>query len=130
MRQRRAMRQLLCQVCGGPADQTEAGVLWLLQDHREDWTGWPEAMAVTEPPICLSCARLSIRLCPALRKGAVTVRAKEYPLVGIHGQLYTGPGPLPTAVGKAVLAFESPAARWILATGLVRQLRDCRFVSA
>src|SRR3989442_68826 len=41
LRQRRAMRRLLCQVCGGPADRTQDGVLWLLPDHREDWPGWP-----------------------------------------------------------------------------------------
>ncbi|ONI85995.1 hypothetical protein ALI144C_12180 [Actinosynnema sp. ALI-1.44] len=125
MRQRRAMRQLLCQVCGGPADRTEAGVLWLLQDHRQDWVGWPEAMAVTEPPICRACVPLSLKLCPALRKGAVTVRAQGYPLVGFHGQLHTGADLFPRAVGKAITTFESPTARWILATGLVRELRSC-----
>src|SRR5262245_43809587 len=34
-RQRRTMQRLLCQVCAGPADTTEDGVLWLLKDHRE-----------------------------------------------------------------------------------------------
>lgn len=32
LRQRRAMRQLLCQVCAGPADRNYDGVLWLLRD--------------------------------------------------------------------------------------------------
>jgi hypothetical protein len=82
LRQRRAMRRLLCQVCGGPADHTSDGVLWLLKDHREDWPGWPENMAVTEPPVCAPCVRVASRLCPALRKGAVTVRVRHCPEFG------------------------------------------------
>jgi hypothetical protein len=66
--QQRQERRPLCQVCGGPADQTDDGGLWLLPDHREDWTGWPEGMANVEPPVCLPCVRLSLRLCPKLRK--------------------------------------------------------------
>jgi hypothetical protein len=52
LRQRRAMRMLLCSVCGGPADRDEDGVLWLLTDHRDDWPGWPSRMAAIEPPVC------------------------------------------------------------------------------
>ena len=33
LRQRRAMRRLLCQVCGQPADRNPEGVLWLLPDY-------------------------------------------------------------------------------------------------
>ncbi len=42
-RQRRAMANLLCQVCGNPADTNDEGTLWLLQDHREDWPNRPVA---------------------------------------------------------------------------------------
>lgn len=90
LRQRRAMRRLLCQVCGGPADRTEDGVLWLGRDHRDDWPGWPNRIAETEPPICVPCVRLSLRLCPALRRGAVAFRARQYPIVGVRGGLYAG----------------------------------------
>lgn len=55
LRQRRAMRQLLCQVCAEPADRTDDGVLWLLRDYRCDWPRWPEGMACVEPPICVPC---------------------------------------------------------------------------
>src|SRR4051812_9793935 len=37
LRQRRAMRRLLCQVCGEPAERTSEGMLWLLLDYRQDW---------------------------------------------------------------------------------------------
>nr|CEL15905.1 conserved hypothetical protein [Kibdelosporangium sp. MJ126-NF4]CTQ93830.1 conserved hypothetical protein [Kibdelosporangium sp. MJ126-NF4] len=61
------MRRLLCQVCGGPADRTADGVLWLLKDHRGDWVDWPDSMAVSEPPVCVPCVRMSARRYPALR---------------------------------------------------------------
>jgi hypothetical protein len=44
LRQRRTMQRLLCQVCAGPANTTEDGVLWLLKDHRGDWPAWPDGM--------------------------------------------------------------------------------------
>jgi hypothetical protein len=127
VRQRRAMTRLLCQVCAGPADRTDDGVLFLLQDHRHDWRGWPEAMAVTEPPVCLPCVQLSARMCPALRKGAVTVRARRYEIVGVHGGLYSG-GREPRPVGRVTVSFDDPAVRWVRAASLVRELWDCAIV--
>jgi hypothetical protein len=124
LRQRRTMQRLLCQVCAGPANQTEDGVLWLLKDHREDWPSWPNGMGVTEPPICLSCVEVSLRLCPALRKGAAVVRAGSFVVAGVHGTLYRGGHRLVT-VGAATVAFEDPAIRWVRAVSLVRELQDC-----
>jgi hypothetical protein len=111
LRQRRAMRRLLCQVCGGPADRTGDGMLWLLRDYRDDWPDWPEGMGVAEPPVCLPCAHTSTRLCPALRKGAAAIRARHAPLAGVRGALYKSGRLSPVAVGEAVVAFEDPAAR-------------------
>jgi hypothetical protein len=127
LRQRRAMRRLLCQVCAGPADQTEDGVLWLLQDHREDWRSWPDGMGVTEPPVCVPCVRSSLRLCPALRNGAVVVRAGSFMVAGVDGMLYRGGSKL-TQLGRTTVAFDDPAIRWVRAAGLVRELRDCVFI--
>jgi hypothetical protein len=127
LRQRRAMSRLLCQVCAGPADRTEDGVLFLLKDHRRDWPGWPNSMGVTEPPVCLPCVRLSARVCPALRKGAVMVRAGRYEVAGVHGGLYAG-GRTPRLVGEATVSFDNPAVRWLRAVSLVRELWDCALV--
>jgi hypothetical protein len=124
VRQRRTMQRLLCQVCAGPADKTQDGVLWLLKDHREDWPSWPDGMGVTEPPICVPCVRTSIRMCPALRKGAALVRAGSFVVAGVHGTLYRG-SPKLAAVGAATVTFEDPAIRWVRAVSLVRELRDC-----
>lgn len=127
LRQRRAMRRLLCQVCAGPADRTDDGVLFLLKDHRQDWPGWPNRMGVTEPPVCLPCVRLSVQVCPALRKGAVMVRASRYEVAGVHGGLYTG-GRTPRPAGDATVSFDNPAVRWVRAVSLVRELWDCTLV--
>ncbi|MGH3762740.1 hypothetical protein [Actinophytocola sp.] len=128
LRQRRAMRRLLCQVCAEPADRTEVGVLWLLRDYREDWPGWPNGMGVTEPPVCLPCARLSVQVCPALRKGAVLVRAGRYEVAWVHGGLYTG-WREPCQVSRVTVSFTNPAVRWVRAVSLVRELWTCTLVA-
>ncbi|MFF7632811.1 hypothetical protein ACFZB9_06610 [Kitasatospora sp. NPDC008050] len=119
-RQRRAMRLLLCQVCGGPADRTEEGVLWLLRDDRGDWPGWPEGMAATHPPVCLPCAGPAVRMCPHLRAGCVAVRVRECQELGVHGRLYR-----PGRAGEVTVAVDEPRARWVVAGQLARVLRDC-----
>jgi hypothetical protein len=131
-RQRQAMRDLLCQVCAGPADHTADGVLWLLKDHRGDWPDWPNGMGVTEPPVCLSCARTARHACPALRRtGHVALRIAHYPVAGILGTLYR-PGRLyPTATTtnkKVMVPFEDPTLRWICAVHLVREITGCTIV--
>lgn len=128
VRQRRAMQRLLCQVCAGPADRTGDGVLWLLRDHRDDWPSWPEGMGVTEPPVCVPCVGLSVRLCPALRAGAVAVRVGVYPVAGVHGGLYRAGHGGPVPVRRAVVSFDDPAVRWVRAVSLVRRLGDCTIV--
>lgn len=129
LRQRRAMRQLLCNVCARPADRTDEGVLWLLKDHRDDWPGWPENMAVNEPPVCVPCARLASRLCPALRGGAVAIRARRAPIAGVHGTVYRSSGGLmPVAMEEKCITYDDPAIRWVRAVKLVRELHDCTIV--
>jgi hypothetical protein len=127
LRQRRAMTRLLCQVCAGPADRTEDGVLFLLKDHRQDWPGWPNRMGVAEPPVCWSCVRLSTRVCPALRQGAVLVRAGWCEVAGVNGVLYSS-DPTPRPVGQVSVAFDNPAIRWIKAAYLIRELLDCTLI--
>lgn len=129
LRQRRAMRRLICQVCAQPADRNEHGVLWLLRDHREDWPNWPEGIANTYPPVCLPCARLSIRQCPALRDGHVAIRARRFPLSGVYGLRYVPARPFPVPVEDVVVGYDDPAVRWVLAAQLVRSLFDCTFVT-
>ena len=128
LRQRRAMRKLLCQVCAKPADHNELGTLWLVRDYRDDWPQWPEHMAATEPPVCLSCAHTSIRICPALRKGYVAIRVGRSIISGVYGVHYC-PGPeFPRSVDDRILTYDDPAIRWTCAGQLVRELLECTVV--
>jgi hypothetical protein len=123
LRQRRAMRQLLCQVCAGPADRNDNGVLWLLRDYRSDWPEWPNGMGCNEPPVCVPCVPLSLRMCPALRRGAVAIRAREFEVAGVRGALYrTG------MVEETSLSYDDPDVRRLVASALIRELRGCTFV--
>jgi hypothetical protein len=129
MRQRRAMIRLLCQVCGKPADRDpDGGVLWLWKDHRTDWRNWPEGIWVTEPPVCVPCVGQAVRLCPALRHGAVAMRVREFPIVGVYGTYYRrGPrGPVSEKVAN--VDYTNPFIGWVQADHLVRQLWDCTLV--
>lgn len=128
LRQRRAMLRLLCQVCAGPANRTAEGVLWLVRDYDEDWPNWPERMAITEPPVCLPCARLAMRACPALRRGAAAFRARRFPIIGVRGGLYTV-GLVPHLTTVTMVRYDDPAARWVVATSLLRELHDCTRVN-
>ncbi|MFI6465648.1 hypothetical protein [Streptomyces sp. NPDC050538] len=128
-RQRLAMRRELCQVCGEPADRNDAGVLWLLEDRRKDWTGWPDDLTTTHPPICRPCVPIARAQCPNLWRGAVAVRVGRSEVCGVHGRQYA-PGTFgPRPVGDdTVLLGEEPAIRWTIGSQLIRALYDCTFV--
>jgi hypothetical protein len=126
-RQRRAMRRLLCQVCGQPADRNEDGVLWLLPDYYSRHDG-PENFDITEPPICRSCVPIALRLCPALRNGHLTVRARTTPICGVKGLVYRAGSPAPVLIREELVHVNSPAIRWTVAEHLLRTLRDCTTV--
>ncbi|MFE4829635.1 hypothetical protein [Streptomyces sp. NPDC056672] len=128
MRQRRAMQRMLCQICGGPADRDDRGLLWLLPDHRADWPGWPEKMATTHPPVCLPCAAESTRLCPHLRRSSVAVRVREPRVCGVYGAFHHPMNPFMGPVDDVIKAYEDHGIRWVIATQLAAQLRGCTFV--
>ncbi|MGW0952831.1 hypothetical protein [Streptomyces sp. NPDC002545] len=125
-RQRRAMRRQLCQVCGGPADVNEQGVLWLLEDTR-GVPGWPEREVTTHPPVCLSCAPLPVRLCPHM-ENAVAVRVGRVVVDGVYGRLYApGLGGLVPGEKKVVFADE-PRVRWMYGGQLAATLMNVTVV--
>jgi hypothetical protein len=117
------MCHLLCQICAGPADENDDGTLWLLHNYQGDWPDWPDGMANTHPPLCLRCARVSVRVCPSLRPNYVAVRAHST-LAGVSGALYRAGYPFPQLIGDSTVAFGEPAIRWMRATQLIRVLRD------
>jgi hypothetical protein len=86
LRQRRPMGRLLCQVCAQPADRNEDGVLWLLPDYYRKAPGWPENYDLAEPPICLACVPVAIRLCPtAVSRSCCEAENGEGPLGSAAG---------------------------------------------
>jgi hypothetical protein len=127
-RQRRAMSELLCQVCAGPADRTPNGVLWLMRDHRDDWPRWPEGMASVEPPVCAPCVEISLRRCPALQRGAVAIRVRKFAIAGVWGTLYRPGTFTPVPVAGVHRAYGDPETHWMVAVALIRELGDCSFV--
>lgn len=127
LRQRRAMRRLLCQVCGGPADRNERGVLWLLDsDHRDARApGWPENLDITpHPPVCLPCAATADRLCPTLRGRFAAVRVRRPRLHGVYGVLRHPAHP----AADRFVPYGDPLARWTVAAQLLMELDGCAFV--
>lgn len=125
-RQRHAMRRLLCQVCGGPADQDERGVLWLVGD---DGRGWSDQDVTGHPPVCLRCAATARRVCPYLRNsGLLALRVRDAPLVGVSGKLYEPRARNPVCLGPATLAYDDPRVRYLQAAQLMRGLRDWTIV--
>ncbi|MEW1548007.1 hypothetical protein [Streptomyces tsukubensis] len=123
MRQRRALRRLLCQVCGHPADRNEQGILWLLGGTDN------EDLTTTHPPICAPCAALAVRTCPSLRRQHALVRARSCLPFGVHGALHRPgiPHPLPDTGGG--LAYGDPRIRWMRAAQLIVRLEGATEVS-
>lgn len=131
LRQRRAMVRLLCQVCAQPADRNKDGHLWLLPEQPSYEPQWPEGVPVTLPPLCVPCARLSVRMCPALRPKYIAVRAHSR-VCGVSGVAFR-PGSRPYEVAledtdDVVVYHADPTVRWLLATQRARSLHGCRAV--
>lgn len=128
-RQKRAMRKLLCQVCGGPSDENEQGRLWLLEDNRHV-EGWPEEEITTHPPVCLTCAPLAARLCTHLQDNVVAVRAGRVDIDCVYGDVYArNEGPFPVvAERQTVVPLDDWRVRWMVGGQLAVTLMDCTVV--
>ncbi|MEU3289876.1 hypothetical protein [Streptomyces longwoodensis] len=129
-RQRLAMDRLLCQVCGEPADRDDRGVLWLVEDDRGLWDGWPDGLLTTHPPTCRVCIRAAREQCPHMWKGSVLVRVGSSDVCAVYGRRYTATGTGAMVAAAEIVPFDSPMLRWMVAAQLVRELSDCRIVSA
>lgn len=124
LRQRRAMMDFLCQVCGrSTLPQDEDRHLFLLRD-----VGRPvaEGELTTGPPVCLPCARIAVTQCPPLRRGHVAVRARLVHPWGVAGVPHD-PRTLAPLPGPAMeqAPYGTLAARWVLAARQVVALHGC-----
>jgi hypothetical protein len=122
LRQRIAMSGLRCQICGGPADVNAEGVLWLLDADASELR--PGAEWTAHPPVCVPCVRHSVRACPHVRAGWVTVRVRSYVPYGVRGVLYGPARSGPVAVEAVTVPFGSGLLPWVRAGQLVMRLRD------
>jgi hypothetical protein len=125
-RQRRAMRRLLCQCCGGPADRNDQGVLWLIGEAAD--RPWSGQESTAQPPVCLPCAKVASRLCTHLRGNSLTLRVRQAPIAGVQGTLYAPTRQGIIRVEDTSLAYDSPAVRMLVARQLFRNLLDCTVV--
>lgn len=118
LRQRQAMIRLLCQVCGTDIlAQSPERQLFVLKD-----TGRPvtEGETTTAPPLCLPCARVSVRDCPHLRTGHVAAWVDRPQVWGVAGVLYDPKTLRP--ISLAEVAYDDPVIRWTLASRHVNSL--------
>lgn len=123
LRQRRAMLRRLCQICARPAVVNQAGVLWLLGgEHRE--TASLKEIDTTHPPVCLPCARTSVRACPHLRRRFVALRVRRSGPAGVEGVRYAPGGPLPSVIEGGGFAYGDRCVRWVRAAQLIVRLRS------
>ncbi|MEV7426846.1 hypothetical protein [Streptomyces sp. NPDC091212] len=129
LRQRRAMRRGLCQVCAGPPDRDELGVLWLLDDGRDDRSDWPEGEVTTHPPVCLPCAKRAVRACPHLRTGHVAVRVRHFIPDGVYGTLFRPRAGRLEAGEDVVTYYGDPAIGWVIAGQQTATLIGCTVVN-
>lgn len=120
LRQRHAMLRSMCQVCGRSA-RTSRGISWLLIAYE-----WRLLSTATEgsfvptgnPPTCLQCRPLAMRLCPALRtQGAVAFTAAHARPVGVTADVLPSRGSGPPVT--EVVLFTEP--EWLART-LAKQL--------
>ncbi|MDX6353356.1 MAG: hypothetical protein QOF98_259 [Streptomyces sp.] len=122
LRQRRAMRKLLCQVCGRPADRTADGLLWLITEDPGNPGSWPNPLTTTHPPVCLTCAKRAVRACPYLGSEYVAVRASEFAPAGVHGALYRPGAPKPVVTQIGGVEYSDPRIHWLRAGQLIVRL--------
>jgi len=122
LRQRLTMAGLRCQICGGPADRNDAGVLWILDAHVDELR--PGLKDTRHPPLCRPCAHRSVVACPHLRKRFTVVRVRAFAPLGVEGVLY-GLGPRgPEEVEAVSVAFDDVRLPYVRAHQLIMWLRD------
>jgi anti-sigma regulatory factor (Ser/Thr protein kinase) len=122
LRQRLCMTGLRCQVCGGPADHTAEGVLWLLDAPADDLR--PGAEHTAHPPVCRPCAHQAVRSCVHLRARYVAVRASAFTYYGVQGAVYQATLSGPRVYDAAAVRLGDPRLSWTRASQLLMTLTD------
>lgn len=127
-RQRETMQQLRCQVGFCPAE-TPRGHIFLA--GAADDPGKPVRTA--QPPVCPKHVRTALKLCPHFEERHVIYLARTTSVWGVVASRYhltaTGLTPLPAEDDEPPIQYGHPQMGWVLASQLVRELRDYEAVS-
>ncbi|MEU3690483.1 hypothetical protein [Streptomyces narbonensis] len=113
-RQRRAMFDLWCQVCGGlTLEESDERQLYVLNSAK----GVPirEGECTTAPPVCFSCAPEAAMSCPKLRDDYVAAYATWNHPWGIAGILYDPRTLRVVGRGLTEIPFGDPRMRYLVA---------------
>lgn len=95
-RQASCMLSSRCQVCGATITPTAAGLPWLFSEAQ-----WQRVLTfdmTDNPPTCLPCMPVALKLCPHLRSsgarssGAHAAYVARHFAVGVSGDLYSEEG--------------------------------------
>ncbi|GAA4071667.1 hypothetical protein [Streptomyces hundungensis] len=120
-RQRRAMFDLLCQVCGGSTlDESFNRQLYVM--NSADGSPIDEGELTTAPPVCTGCAPEAVVSCPRLADKFVAAWVESAYSWGVAGILYD-PRTLQPVTGEVIrVPFTDVRVRWMIATRSVSAL--------
>lgn len=121
-RQRRAMNDMLCQVCGWPPADPQGPYLFLMRN-----TGGPirEGELTAGPPVCVPCSAIAVQQCKALAPDRWTAAWVRYaPAWGVYGLVHD-PQTLEVIPGRRMerVEYDSEWAPWTMAARMVVQLQ-------
>ena len=124
-RQRRAMLDMLCQVCGKHTESGhEDGSLFLFRDVGiRDFEGMP----TSSPPVHPQCAQTAVEQCPMLRDGHVAVWVEYAPAWGVSGTLFDRRTLQEVPADRLVkVPYGAEGIAWVRAARFMVSLHGCR----
>ncbi|MGW4883345.1 hypothetical protein [Streptomyces murinus] len=119
-RQRRVMRDMLCQVCTRPPAVPEGPFLFLAHSASGPVR---ERELTPSPPVCVVCAGIAVQLCRPLQGGQFTAAWVEHPAFwGVIGDTYA-PGTLDMVDRGHKIQYGTREADWTVASWSVVELQ-------
>lgn len=128
-RQRRAMVDLLCQVCFKPAGDEDEGTLFITGANGRSGSQGPieDGEITANPPVHLDCALEAAQHCPHLLNGHVAARVMYPTSWGVFGTRYDLGGLFPIARPEPTqVSYDSDDRRFVLAHHVLMELDGCQ----
>ncbi|MEV0440500.1 hypothetical protein AB0I84_47030 [Streptomyces spectabilis] len=124
-RQRRAMFDLLCQVCGGnTTEESFDRQLYVMNSAK----GMPiqEGELTTAPPVCQGCAPEAASSCPRLKDRHVAAYAEYNHPWGVSGILIHPHTLKPVSPDPVEISYGDPQVKWMIANRSLNRLSGIR----